>query len=353
MTRQRRSRSGFGSGRSPVPPEVSSRCLQPAICPRSISMKRRRADRCRAHEGRYRTLRRSARAAGDPGLYRSRQAVADCKSGPRSVPGEDHHVAQIHPEYADIGAPQQDYDRARELLAEAGYRGRARDHRSTAVAQPTWEPNTCEGAGRDVASCRHRSRRQHSCRAAPIGTAGRPRLSASPAGRTVRSATQSLSLAYRTGVPWNESSYSNAEFDALLDEAEATFDVDARREVMAQLQEILQDDAVIVQPFWRSIHTAGSPRVKGHTHHPAEEHRFRNGVARSLMRISQEARVLPPLRGDIKGGVTRVQSLQRQSMRRAFLSTLNPSPPGEGGRAPRFMKAAPGQQYPSRKSRPC
>ena len=37
-----------------------------------------------------------------------------------------------------------------------------------------------------------------------------------------------LALAYRTGVPWNESAYSNKQFDELLSKAEGTLDVDKR-----------------------------------------------------------------------------------------------------------------------------
>src|SRR5207249_7392459 len=37
----------------------------------------------------------------------------------------------------------------------------------------------------------------------------------------------SLALAYRSGVPWNESKYSNPEFDRLLSLAEGTIDVAA------------------------------------------------------------------------------------------------------------------------------
>ena len=37
-----------------------------------------------------------------------------------------------------------------------------------------------------------------------------------------------LGLAYRTGVPWNESGWSNKEFDELLTEAEGTLDIAKR-----------------------------------------------------------------------------------------------------------------------------
>ena len=64
---------------------------------------------------------------------------------------------------------------------------------------------------------------------------------------------QILNLAYRTGVAWNETAFSNAEFDALLDKANGIQDADARREVMARLQQIMQEEAVTIIPFWRSL----------------------------------------------------------------------------------------------------
>jgi peptide/nickel transport system substrate-binding protein len=78
----------------------------------------------------------------------------------------------------------------------------------------------------------------------------------------------SLALAYRSGVPWNESKYSNAEFDRLLAMAEGTLDIAARRELMARLEAILQDDGPIVQPLWRAILTFHDKRVQGFRPHP-------------------------------------------------------------------------------------
>ena len=77
-----------------------------------------------------------------------------------------------------------------------------------------------------------------------------------------------LGLAYRAGVPWNESSYDNPEFDALLTKAEGILDVDARREVMREIETIMQEDGPIVQPLWRSVFTAMDKRVQGFQMHP-------------------------------------------------------------------------------------
>ena len=78
-----------------------------------------------------------------------------------------------------------------------------------------------------------------------------------------------LGLAYRSGAPWNESGYANAEFDRLLNEAEGTIDVDKRREVMARICKIMQEDGPIVQPVWRSVFTFYDKRVMGFRMHPS------------------------------------------------------------------------------------
>src|SRR5438874_1312302 len=77
-----------------------------------------------------------------------------------------------------------------------------------------------------------------------------------------------LALAYRTGVPWNESAYSNKQFDQLLSKAEGTLDVDARREIIGELEKIMQEDGPIAQPLWRSVYTGFDKRVKGFQIHP-------------------------------------------------------------------------------------
>ena len=60
---------------------------------------------------------------------------------------------------------------------------------------------------------------------------------------------QLLALAYRSGVPWNETRFNNKEFDDLLDKAGGTFDIDARRQIMKRIEEIMQEEGPIVQPF--------------------------------------------------------------------------------------------------------
>src|SRR3546814_4336161 len=77
-----------------------------------------------------------------------------------------------------------------------------------------------------------------------------------------------LGLAYRTGVPWNESFYSNPEFDKLLTEAEGILDVDERRKVMVDLEKIMLEDGPACIPLWRAVFTAMDKRLQRFQIHP-------------------------------------------------------------------------------------
>jgi peptide/nickel transport system substrate-binding protein len=83
--------------------------------------------------------------------------------------------------------------------------------------------------------------------------------------------TMALAQAYRTGVPWNETHFSDPEFDRALSDAEATIDVEKRKAKMQKVETILQNAVVMVQPFWRPIYILASAKVHGYKPHPARQ----------------------------------------------------------------------------------
>jgi peptide/nickel transport system substrate-binding protein len=182
--------------------------------------------------------------------------------------GEHHHVAPVHPEYARLPAVGQDIPKAKKLLADAGYPNGL----SLEIAcknQPAWEAASVtvmvemwKAAGIDVKmNVMPSASFWDVWQKVPFGyTAWTHR----PLGVMV------LGLAYRTGVPWNESSYANPEFDKLLTQAEGILEADRRREVIARLEAILQEDGPIVQPLWRVVQTGFDKRVKGFRMHPTQ-----------------------------------------------------------------------------------
>jgi len=74
-------------------------------------------------------------------------------------------------------------------------------------------------------------------------------------------ATANINLALRCGAAWTESYYCNEELDALLDQVDATVDVEERRELYCQIQKIMQDDGPYMLPIWAAQFGATQSRV--------------------------------------------------------------------------------------------
>jgi peptide/nickel transport system substrate-binding protein len=182
--------------------------------------------------------------------------------------GEHHHVSPIHPEYAKLPPFQRDVAKAKKLLADAGYPNGI-DAEIACKPEPAWELLAVQAMVEQwkEAGIRVKINNMPSTQywdvwtKVPFGFTG---WTHRPLGTMV------LGLAYRTGVPWNEAKWSNKDFDNLLTTAEGTLDVAKRREIMAKLQAILQDDGPIVQPIWRSVFTFMDKRVQGFKMHPTQ-----------------------------------------------------------------------------------
>ena len=214
---------------------------------------------------------------------RVRQAVAACMDHAallniayrgRGAAGENHHVAPIHPEYFKLPALKPDIEKAKALLAEAGFGG-GLDLKIDLGSADAWHLAAMQGFKEQLSP-------------AGINLQLNPMPGASywdvwdktPFGFTSWThrplGVMVLNLGYRGGVPWNESAYNNPAFDAALDDAGATLDVNERRSKMEKVQKILQDDAVIAQPLWRAVFSASTKQVKGYQLHPTFYHQFQD-----------------------------------------------------------------------------
>ncbi|RUS60602.1 ABC transporter substrate-binding protein [Pseudorhodobacter sp. E13] len=181
---------------------------------------------------------------------------------------ENHHVCPIHPEYAELPPLKADPAGALALLTEAG---KADFEFELKSIDDAWQAATCDAVAAQIRDAGIKIKRT----VLPGSTFWNDWLKY-PFSATEWNmrplGVQVLSLAYRSGEAWNETAFKNEEFDTLLAKANSIADADARREVMKRIEEIMQEEGVLIQPFWRSLYRHYDAKVKGADMHPTFEH---------------------------------------------------------------------------------
>lgn len=183
-------------------------------------------------------------------------------------PGDHIHVAPVQPDYQPIPPMPRNIGAAKKLLAEAGYpngfetvlyvpNDQAWIVGEAQAAVEQWKEIGVEVKLNVVPGTQY----WDNWTKVPFGATTWLHR---PLGLMV------LDLAYRSGVPWNETSYANPVFDQLLDQADRTIDIAKRREIMGKLEEIMHEDGPVVLPLWRDIFTFWHEAVLGYTMHPSD-----------------------------------------------------------------------------------
>lgn len=184
-------------------------------------------------------------------------------------PAENHHVGPMHPEYAELPKIAPDPAKAKEMLDAAG-------HADTEIElisiDGDWRTVTTDAIGAQLRAAGFNVKRTvipgatfwNDWTKYPFSTTN---WGARPLG------VQVYALAYRSGEAWNESGHENPDFDATLETALGTFDADARRVLMEELQATLQDSGAIIQPFWANETLHHVEAVKNY-----ERHQFREMI---------------------------------------------------------------------------
>ncbi len=180
-------------------------------------------------------------------------------------PARNQHVGPMHPEWADVPSLGYDPAGAMALMTQAGMQ----DYEFELISvDDDWLKNT-----NDVIAAQMRDAGFNVKRTVIPGSTFWNDWTKYPFSSTNWNhrplGTQVLALAYKSGEAWNESGFANAEFDALLVEANSLADADKRRVVMAKLQAIMVEEGVVVQPYWRSIYRHAKPGLVGWDMHIA------------------------------------------------------------------------------------
>jgi peptide/nickel transport system substrate-binding protein len=184
--------------------------------------------------------------------------------------GDNFHVAPVHPEYFPLPPVARDVAGARRLLREAGYANGLDITISVGNTDGLWMQAVCEALRDQLGDAGIRlavevlpeTKYHEVWNKVPFGASS---WGHRPLGTMV------LSQAYRSGAAWNESHFSDPEFDRALSQAEATLDVRERRAKMQRVEQILRDAAVMVQPLWRPVFSLAGSRVHGYQAHPARQ----------------------------------------------------------------------------------
>ena len=181
----------------------------------------------------------------------------------RGLVAENHHIGPMHPEYAELPPRAPDPEGARALMEEAGMADF--EHELFSI-DDAWRKDTTDAVAAQLRDAGIKVRRTilpgatfwNGWTKYPFSSTN---WNARPLG------IQTWALAYRSGEAWNEFGWSNPEFDALVAEALSVADVEKRRALMAKGEELIQNEGVTIQPYWRSLYNHTRKGLVGAGHH--------------------------------------------------------------------------------------
>lgn len=206
-----------------------------------------------------------------------RQKILDQAYFGEGILGHDTHVSPVHPEFAPMDVPEFDPEGARALLAEAGQEG--------------LEFSISVGTGwTEIVAYAETLQEDAKAAGVNITLDTMPNdaywglWTETPVGITTWAhrplAVMVLPLAYIADadgnpVPWNESRWVDEEFTRLLQQAQGTLDIEARRAIMADLQRIQMERGSIGIAWWVNFWAIANPAFQGMKAHPTQYNLWR------------------------------------------------------------------------------
>ena len=192
----------------------------------------------------------------------------------KGSPADNHHAGSMHPEH-DPSVVRLPFDpaKAMELMKEAGMEDYEHELHSI---DDDWRKNTTDSVAAQLRDAGFKVKRT----ILPGSTFWNdwtkyPFSSTNWNHRPF--ATQVWGLAYRSGEAWNEFAWNNAEFDALLAQANSIADADERRKIAGKCQALIRDEGVTIQPYWRNLYRSHRPGLQCEQHIAYHPHVYKWG----------------------------------------------------------------------------
>jgi peptide/nickel transport system substrate-binding protein len=212
-------------------------------------------------------------------MCQDRQKILDQAYFGQGDLGGDFHVAPVHPEYFDLAAPKYDPEGSKALLAEAGVTTPLEIHIAVSTSWPdvvayaeTLKEDAQAGGFNVILDTMPESEYWNVWTEAAVGVTP---WTHRPLGVMV------LPLAYiadKDGnpVPWNESRWVDEEFTTLLQKAQGTLDVEARRAIMKDIETIQQSRGSIAIAWWQNVWRVANPAFINIGSHPTDYYLWRD-----------------------------------------------------------------------------
>ncbi|MER9857374.1 MULTISPECIES: ABC transporter substrate-binding protein [unclassified Mesorhizobium] len=179
----------------------------------------------------------------------------------------NYHVAPLHPEYYPVPEKKRDVEAAKRLMSEAGQMDFEHD---IITSDEEWHKDTGDAIAAQLRDAGFKVKRTVLPSSAFWN--GWLKYPFSITNWNMRPlGVQVLVLAYRSGAAWNETAWSNPEFDKKLDTALTMPDPQKRKALMKDIETLLQDAGIIIQPYWLTLFNHSTKQVRGYAMHPTFE----------------------------------------------------------------------------------
>ena len=187
------------------------------------------------------------------------EVILDLGTAGQGIVAENHHVAPVHPEYSPMPPVTHDPEAAMALMQEAGMADFEHELISLDAGFMKDSADACAAQLRDAGIQVRRT-------VIPSSSFWND-WDGYPFSTTIWNhrplAVQTFAVAYVSGAVWNETGVANAEMDAIVAEALTTPGVEDRRALMFRAQQIMQEEGITIQPYWRSIFNGQKTGLRG------------------------------------------------------------------------------------------